>query len=265
MKIGFIGCGNMGSAMIKGIVQGKVCPPSQIYVADHHQSNFEKIASLNVHTTLDNIEVSKEVDVLFLSVKPYVYENVISQIKDSVKENAIIVCIAAGKTIAQVQTYFQKPIKIVKAMPNTPAMVQEAMSAISYNEYLTQEEVDTILNIFNSFGKVEIVSESQMDAVTAVSGSSPAYVYMMIEAMADASVKQGMPRKQAYVFASQAVLGAAKMVLETQQHPGTLKDAVCSPSGTTIEAVSKLEETGFRSSIIQAMDACFEKSKKMTG
>lgn len=263
MNIGFIGCGNMGSAMIKGMLQNNSISSSNIYVSDHHEYNFEKIKDCHVHTTLNNKVVAQMSDVLFLSVKPYVYETVIQEIKEDVKENVIIVVIAAGKTLAQVQQLFQRNIKIVKAMPNTPAMVLEAMSALCANEFVSKEECEQIVSLFQCFGKAQIIEEKHMDAITAISGSSPAYVYIMIEAMADAGVKYGLNRKQAYVFASQAVLGAAKMVLETSKHPGQLKDEVCSPQGTTIEAVAKLEETGFRHSLIAAMDACFEKSKKM--
>lgn len=262
-NIGFIGCGNMGSAMISGIVKAEIVPSDRIYVCDHHENNFDKVKEYNVNTTTNVIEMVQKVDILILSVKPYVYESVISQIKEDIKKDVIVVCIAAGKSIEQVENAFEKKVKVVKAMPNTPALVLEAMSAVSFNDLIEEVEKEEILKIFSGFGKVEVVKEELMDAVTAVSGSSPAYVYMMIEAMADTAVKQGMPRKQAYVFASQAVYGASKMVLETHQHPGQLKDAVCSPSGTTIEAVGKLEETGFRSSIIQAMDACYEKSKRM--
>ena len=149
-------------------------------------------------------------------------------------------------------------------MPNTPAMVQEAMSAITPNEHITEEENKMVVSLFESFGKAEIVPESLMDAVVGVSGSSPAYVYMFIEAMADAAVNDGMPRAQAYKFAAQSVLGAAKMVLETGKHPGELKDAVCSPAGTTIAAVAKLEEGSFRSTVIAAQNACSEKSRAMS-
>ena len=148
-------------------------------------------------------------------------------------------------------------------MPNTPAMVLEAMSALTPNESVTAEEMQTITEIFESFGKAEIVPESLMDAVTGISGSSPAYVYLFIEAMADAAVADGMPRTQAYKFAAQAVYGAAKMVLETGRHPGELKDAVCSPGGTTIAAVAKLEEKGLRDAVISAQRCCVAKSKDM--
>ena len=148
-------------------------------------------------------------------------------------------------------------------MPNTPALVGEGMAALTINENVSKEEADIVLNVFNSFGKGEIVPENLMDAVTAVSGSSPAYVFMMIEAMADAAVIGGMPRSQAYTFAAQAVMGSARMVLETGKHPGELKDMVCSPAGTTIDAVASLEKNGFRSSMIEAMVSCMNKSKEL--
>ena len=148
-------------------------------------------------------------------------------------------------------------------MPNTPAMVLEAMSALSPNEHVSKEELQSVVAIYESFGKAEVVPESLMDAVVGVSGSSPAYVYMFIEAMADAAVEDGMPRTQAYKFAAQSVYGAAKMVLETNTHPGVLKDAVCSPGGTTIAAVAKLEEKGLRDAVISAQRCCVAKSKDM--
>lgn len=148
-------------------------------------------------------------------------------------------------------------------MPNTPAMVGEGMTAATPNEHVTKEELDYACKILSAFGKVEVVAEHMMDAVVAVSGSSPAYVFMFIEAMADAAVAEGMPRAQAYKFAAQAVLGSAKMVLETGKHPGELKDMVCSPAGTTIEAVGVLEEHGFRSAVIDAMKACVDVAKEM--
>lgn len=146
-------------------------------------------------------------------------------------------------------------------MPNTPAMVLEGMTGVCHNSYVTAEELESALCILRAFGEAEVVPEKLMDAVVAVSGSSPAYVYMMIEAMADAAVAEGMPRAQAYKFAAKAVMGSAKMVLETGKHPGELKDMVCSPAGTTIEAVKVLEATGFRSSIMEAMEVCAEKCR----
>ena len=149
-------------------------------------------------------------------------------------------------------------------MPNTPALVGEAMSALCVNQNVTPEELKEVQALFNSFGKSEVISESLMDAVIGVSGSSPAYVDMFIEAMADAAVADGMPRAQAYKFAAQSVYGSAKMVLETGKHPGELKDAVCSPAGTTIEAVAALEAGGFRNTVISAQRACSQKSRDMS-
>ena len=262
--LGFIGCGNMGSAMMNGMISSKVIDSNQLWVADHHEANFKKIESLKAHTTTDNKEVVKQSDILVLSIKPYMYASVIAQVKDCFKKDVIVVAIAAGKTIAQLKEMCGNDIKIIRAMPNTPSMVQEGMSAICTDSLVNQEDIMNIMDIFTSFGKAEIVPEHLFDAVIAVSGSSPAYVYMFIEAMADAAVAQGMPRSQAYTFASQAILGSAKMVLETGMHPGVLKDHVCSPGGTTIDAVMKLEETGFRTSVMQAMSACAKKSKEMS-
>ena len=159
---------------------------------------------------------------------------------------------------------FGKEIKLVRVMPNTPALVGEGMAAIYPCPEIQPDELELVCKIFNSFGKSEIVTEGQMDVVTGLSGSSPAFIFMIIEAMADGAVLEGMPRNQAYKFAAQTVLGSAKMVLETGKHPGELKDMVCSPAGTTIEGVAELEKAGVRSSIINAVKVATEKSKNMS-
>ena len=264
-KIGFIGSGNMGGAMIGGIIRAELVNKEDIYVADISEKNLAIVKeNYGVNTTTNNAEVAAQCDVLVLSVKPQFYPVVIAGIKDVVKEDAIIVVIAAGQSSTAVKELFGRDMKIAKVMPNTPALVGEGMAAFAPTKNMTQEEIDDVTAILNSFGKSEIVPEHLMDAVTAVSGSSPAYVYMFIEAMADAAVVEGMPRAQAYKFAAQAVLGSAQMVLQTGKHPGELKDMVCSPAGTTIAAVAKLEETGFRSSVMQAMKACADKSRDMS-
>lgn len=262
--VGFIGCGNMGSAMMEGMIASQVISSDQLWVSNPHESKFERIKHLNAHTTTDNKEVAKNADFLVLSVKPYMYEKVIAEVKECLKKDVVIVAIAAGKTIAQIKEMVGSDTKVVRLMPNTPAMVQEGMTSVSPDELMTKEDLDAVLELCESFGKAEVVSEKLIDAVIAVSGSSPAYIYMLIEAMADAAVKEGMFRPQAYKFAAQAVLGSAKMVLETGIHPGQLKDNVCSPGGTTIEAVIKLEEAGFRSSVMEAMAVCAQKSKDMS-
>ncbi|MDE7435143.1 MAG: pyrroline-5-carboxylate reductase [Lachnospiraceae bacterium] len=264
-KIGFIGGGNMGSAMIGGIISSGLVPPENLIVSARTQETLDRLsARYGIRTTLDNNQAAAESDILFLAVKPNLYESVIKSIRDTVSEQQIIVSIAAGQTLSRIESLFNKQAKLVRTMPNTPAMVLEAMSAVTPNEQMTEEDTQLILSIFRCFGRAEIVPESLMDAVVGVSGSSPAYVYMFIEAMADAAVQDGMPRAQAYTFAAQSVLGAAKMVLETGRHPGELKDAVCSPGGTTIAAVAKLEEQGLRNTVIAAQNTCSEKSRQMS-
>ena len=262
MKLGFIGTGNMASAIMGGVIKNNIFAANEIVGSDLLAAGREKVQrQFGINVTASNKEVVEQAEVFVLSVKPQFYAEVISEIKDSVREDQIIITIAPGKTLAWLEEQFGKQVKIVRTMPNTPAMVGAGMTAAVPNAYLTQEEIDYVKTILESFGRVEFVPERLMDVVVSTSGSSPAYVYMMIEAMADAAVSGGMPRPQAYQFAAQAVLGSAKMVLETGVHPGALKDMVCSPGGTTIEAVRTLEALGFRSSIIEAMKVCEEKSK----
>jgi len=259
--LGFIGCGNMGRAMIGGIINAKIFAPENIVVADLFQPSLKMVSDeYGVKTTTDNNDVAKDADVLVLSVKPNLYAKVIDGIKDIVKEGVIIVTIAAGRDMESTGKSFGKNIRIVRVMPNTPALVGEGMAAVCGNESVKEEDLQQVINILESFGKAEVVSEKLMDVVTAVSGSAPAYVYMFIEAMADAAVLDGMPRDKAYKFAAQTVLGSAKMVLETGMHPGALKDMVCSPGGTTIEAVAVLEEKGLRTAVISAMREVTKKS-----
>lgn len=264
MKLGFIGTGNMASAIMGGVINKGLIPANEIIGSDLFAPGREKVAAqFGIKVTDSNIEVAQNAEIIILSVKPQFYADVIAEIKDIITENQLIITIAPGKTLAWLEEQFGKPVKITRTMPNTPAMVNEGMTAAVPNSYMNEEEIARVKAILESFGKVEFVSEKLMDVVVSVSGSSPAYVYMMIEAMADAAVSGGMPRPQAYQFAAQAVLGSAKMVLETGMHPGALKDMVCSPAGTTIEAVRTLEALGFRSSIIEAMKVCEEKSKNM--
>lgn len=264
MKLGFIGTGNMATAIMSGVIKKGLISANEIIGSDLSAASREKVsASLGIHVTASNLEVAEKAEVIVLSIKPQYYADVIAEIKDVVKENQLVISITPGKTLAWLEEQFGKPVKITRTMPNTPAMVNEGMTAAIPNPYMSEAEISYVKEILESFGKVEIVTENLMDVVVSTSGSSPAYVYMMIEAMADAAVSGGMPRKQAYQFAAQAVLGSAKMVLETGIHPGELKDMVCSPGGTTIEAVRTLEALGFRSAIIEAMKVCEEKSKNM--
>ena len=265
MKIGFIGLGNMASAMIGGMLQKGVAVPEDIIGSAKTEKTLNKATEhYDIHVTLDNTEVAGSSDILFLAVKPIFFPEVIEQIKDVVNEKQLIVSIAAGRNLAYLYEAFgRKDLKIIRCMPNTPALVLEGCTGVCAGENVTKEEMDKVLTLLQAFGIASVVPERLMDVVVGVSGSSPAYVFMFIEAMADEAVAAGMPRAQAYQFAAQSVLGSAKMVLETGKHPGELKDMVCSPGGTTIQAVKVLEEKGMRAAVMDAMEACIEKSRKM--
>lgn len=262
--IGFIGSGNMAQAMISSILSSDLIAKEQIIASEIIVPLREMVEKkYNIKTTGDNKEVVKIADFIILAIKPNVYHLVLNEVKDYIKEGAIVIGIGAGISLSFLKEHLNPSTKAIKAMPNTPAMVGEGMTALSMRDKFSEVEMDQVLSIFNSFGKTEIVEEYLMDGVTALSGSSPAYVYMMIEAMADGAVLEGIPREQAYKMAAQAVLGSAKMILDTNMHPGQLKDNVCSPGGTTIEAVASLEKSGFRSAIIEAIRICADKSRKM--
>ena len=264
MKIGFIGLGNMATAMIGGMLQKGIAKPEDIIGSSKTEATAEKVKSkFNINTSTDNKTVAAQADVLFLAVKPIFFPEVIAEIKDAVKTDTLIVSIAAGRNLQYLKDAFGRPeLKLIRCMPNTPALVLEGCTGVCAGENVT-EDLEQVLALLRSFGIASVVPERLMDVVVGVSGSSPAYVFMFIEAMADEAVAAGMPRKQAYEFAAQSVLGSAKMVLETGKHPGELKDLVCSPGGTTIQAVIVLEEKGLRAAVMDAMDACIEKSKCM--
>lgn len=264
MKIGFIGCGNMATAMIKGILDsGMVKAEDMIASAKSDRTRLRIKEELGIGAAESNSQVIDFSDIVFLAVKPQYYEEVINEIKGDIRKGQIIVTIAPGKTLAWLAGHLGSEVKIIRTMPNTPAMVKEGMMGMCKNDLVTEEEMQQVKEICESFGKAEVVPESLIDVVVGVSGSSPAYVFMFIEAMADAAVADGMPRTQAYKFAAQSVLGSAKMVLETGKHPAELKDMVCSPGGTTIEAVRVLEEKGMRSAVIEASKACVKKGREM--
>ena len=263
MKIGFIGLGNMATAMIGGILREKKVEACDIIGSAKTENTINSVKTrFNITAVGNNREVAEQADILFLAVKPIFFPEVISEIKDVVKRNTLIVSIAPGKTIAYLQEAFGSPeCKVIRCMPNTPALVSEGCTGVCAGENVTKDELEEVLSLLRSFGTASVVPERLMDVVVGVSGSSPAYVFMFIEAMADEAVAEGMSRKQAYEFAAQSVLGSAKMVLETGKHPGELKDMVCSPGGTTIQAVKVLEEKGMRAAVMDAMEACIKKSR----
>lgn len=262
-KFGFIGMGNMGYAILKGLLVEYA--PEMITFSARNREKMEDISARTGVVPADsNRACAAGAEYVILAVKPQQFDRVIGEIRDVVTERQIIISIAPGYTIADLIESFGKGLRIVRAMPNTPALVGEGMTGVCYDSALfAEQEQKTIRAFFESFGKMELVEEKLINAVVCASGSSPAYVYLFIEALADSAVKYGLPRATAYEMVAQTVLGSAKMVLETGEHPGRLKDQVCSPGGTTIAGVSALEEYGLRNAVIKANDACYEKCTRM--
>lgn len=258
-NIGFIGAGNMGYAMLKGALSS--ISPENVGVTDRSFDKAESIAQeTGVRHFESNADCVKNCKYVVFSIKPQVYENVVDEIRKFVDDSKIIISLAPNVSIEMLNGMFGKNVRVVRLMPNTPALVGEGMTGYCYDDALFNEEEKTFLaDLFNSFGKAVKVSEKIMSAVVCASGSSPAYVFMFIEALADSVVKYGMSRDDAYTFVAQTVLGSAKMVLESEEHPGVLKDRVCSPGGTTIRAVEKLEECGLRNALFKATEACYNK------
>ena len=264
-NIAFIGSGNMGKAIIGGIINSQLTAASNLHVFDIDANKCREMEhQFAIKVTSSAEEAAAVADILFIAVKPNIIPGLLPQLKPHLKPGCIVISIAAGVTLATLEQGLSGDHKIVRVMPNTPALVNCGMSSITPNANITPAELESVLAIFKSFGEAEVVSEYLIHSVVAVSGSAPAYAFMFIEAMADAAVLGGMPRAQAYKFAAQTLLGSAKMVLETGKHPGELKDMVCSPGGTTIEAVKVLEEQGFRAAVINAMQRCMEKSEAMS-
>lgn len=255
--LGFIGMGNMGTALLEGT---KDIFNDGIVFHDHLIEKAKKVSEYkNVEYVSTNKEVINNAKYIILAVKPQMYDDVLSEINEVITDEKIIISLAPGITIEQLKEKL-KSGRIVRTMPNTPVMVGQGMTGICYEEKLFAEEEKEVINkIFSKVGRVKKVDEKLINSVVCASGSSPAYVFMFIEALADSVVKCGMPRQDAYEFVAQTVLGSAALMLETGKHPGELKDMVCSPGGTTIAGVGELEKNGFRKAIFEATEACFNK------
>ncbi|MFV0558377.1 MAG: pyrroline-5-carboxylate reductase [Enterococcus sp.] len=264
--IGFFGAGNMARAIITGLIHSKLYQAEEILVHNHrYQPTLEKLVTDLAVTPVSNREdLLQQADIVILAVKPHLIEELLSDIKASISEQQIILSIAAGITIDQMTAIIGTQRKIARVMPNTPSLIGEGVSAVTVNQQFNSAETNLVLSICQSFGHAEMVPEHLFDAVVGVSGSAPAYVYLFIEALADGAVLKGMPRQQAYNFAAQTVLGAAKMVLTTDYHPGELKDMVTSPGGTTIAAVKELEDRQLRSAVINAVKVAADKNHEMS-
>lgn len=257
IRVGFIGTGNMGTPLLKGVICSGAAKPEDIYIFDADKGKADALArETGVNVAADNPELTAACDYIVLAVKPVYIRQVLEEIKGSFTENKVLLSIAVGVTSDTIKSILGRERKVVRTMPNLPVLVGEGMTLVCFDKNINDNEKETVKSLFEGSGKVDELEERLMSQVTSLTSSSPAYIFMMIEAMADGAVQQGIPRKLAYKLASQAVLGSAKMVRETGLHPAELKDQVCSPAGTTIEAVKSLEENGFRNSIMEAMKEC---------
>ena len=265
-KVGCIGSGVMGGALMAAVCK---IENVEVHVSDVDFAKAQKFAQdNNAIAEKTNRDILNNCNFIFLAVKPSYLPLVLSEIRAVLSEEdlneKVFISMAAGVKIETITEKLSNKAKIIRIMPNIPALVSEAMIALSPNENVSGEEINAVQDLLSKAGSVQVVPEHLMDGITAISGSGPAYGFLFVEALADAAVSFGLNRKQALIFASQTLKGAATMVLETGKHPAVLKDEVCSPAGTTIEAVRALEEKGFRSAIISAATAAFQKSVELS-
>jgi pyrroline-5-carboxylate reductase len=262
--IGFIGAGNMAEALIAGLLHANWLPAEQLLASDIDESRLTWVRhTYGIRTARSNATVAHEVDVLVLAVEPQILDEVLAQIAGAVRRETLIVSVAAGYPIARIARGLSGVGRIVRSMPNTPSLVREGITAVAYEERLSARDADVARTLFESIGQVVQVEERWLDAVTGLSGSGPAYAYIMIEALADGGVKMGLPRETAQLLAAQTVSGAARLVLDSHQHPGVLKDRVASPGGTSIAGLHELERGGLRAALISAVEAAAQRSQEL--
>lgn len=263
-KFAFLGAGNMAEALVSGILKARLASPANISATDISTSRLEHFQrTFQVQVGSDNAEETKRADVIILCVKPQVMDMVLSEIKGELSQEQLLISVAAGYPLKRIQQHIGEKVSLVRAMPNTPAVIQEGVTALAGSFSLSTHHLQLAQTIFESVGKVVIVEESLMDAVTGLSGSGPAYVYLVIEALTDGGVRVGLPRAVASVLAAQTVLGAARMVLETGEHPASLKDRVTSPGGTTIAGLQQLEDGRLRAMFMKAVEAATNRSREL--
>ena len=264
LKIAFIGAGNMSEALVAGILKARLTESNQVFATDISKTRLEFLESrFNIRVGTDNLEAAHWADIIVLSVKPQVMGEVISGIKSKADSSRLFITVAAGYPIARVLKHLNAQPPVIRAMPNTPAVVLEGATALAPGPGVSTDQMQIAKGIFEAVGKAVVTEERLLDAVTGLSGSGPAYVYVMIEALADGGVRMGLPRHVAQVLATQTVLGTAKMILETGDHPGVLKDRVASPGGTTIAGLHKLEQGGVRATLMNAVEAATRRSQEL--
>ena len=264
-KIGFIGSGNMGEALISGLVLSKAANPENIICSDIAEDLLEEIQTkYKVSTTTDNIEVAKKSEIVIYATKPQILGSVLKETAPALDQSKLIISIAAGVPLAAIAAGLQKELRLIRVMPNICAFVKESATAIAAGEYASKEDVALARAIFDSVGITVFIQENVlMDAFTGLSGSGPAYIFTIVDAMADAGVKMGLSRKDSLLLSTQTILGSAKLLLESKEHPGQLKDRVASPGGTAIAGIHTLEQGGLRTTLMNAVESASKRSKEL--
>lgn len=262
--IGFLGAGNMAEALIRGLIHGGVVPAAQIIASGPRAERLDELrAGYGIVTTTDNAEVARRAQILVLSVKPQILERVVREVSAHVLPGALVISVAAGVDTATIESHLPSGARCVRAMPNTPALVRAAATAISRGRHATDADLAEARVIFDAVGLSVVLEEGQLDAVTGLSGSGPAYIFLILEALADAGVKVGLSRRNAQLLAAQTVMGSAKLLLDTDEHPGRLKDMVTSPGGTAIAGLHTLEQGGLRTTLMNAVESATKRAREL--
>ncbi len=264
-KIGFIGSGNMAQALISGLILSNSTAPENIISSDVTNETISKVREkYHVETTLNNIEVVEKSEIIVYATKPQILAEVLKETAQALNTSKLIISMAAGVPLAAIASGLDKKLRLIRVMPNICAFVKESATAIAAGEYATEDDISLATEIFNSVGKTVFIKENLlMDAVTGLSGSGPAFIFTIIDSLADAGVKMGLSRKHSLLLSTQTVLGSAKLLLESGEHPGQLKDRVASPGGTTIAGIHTLEQGGLRTTLINAVESATERSKEL--
>jgi pyrroline-5-carboxylate reductase len=261
--IGFVGCGNMAEALIRGLIKAGVAPDHIGASGPRSERMDDMRTRYGIRATTKNVEVVRQADIVVLSVKPQILDRVLREIANELRAGSVVVSIAAGVPTATIEHLLRAETRVVRAMPNTPALVGAGATAVAAGEHATEADLDTARFLFDAVGITVVLDEAQLDAVTGLSGSGPAYIFLMLDALSDGGVKMGLSRRNAQRLAAQTVMGSAKLLLETDEHPGRLKDMVTSPGGTAIAGLATLEAGGLRTTLINAVEAATLRSREL--
>lgn len=264
LSVGFVGGGNMAEALIRGLVRGGHVPPERVTASGPRRERLDELrTAYGIAVTSDNREVARGATVLVLSIKPQIMDKVLREIGDQIAPGTLVISIAAGVDTETIEAAIPEGARVVRAMPNVPATVGAGATAISAGRHASEDDMVTARAIFDAVGITVTLDESHLDAVTGLSGSGPAYIFLILEALADAGVKVGLSRRNAQRLAAQTVMGSAKLLLDTDEHPGRLKDMVTSPGGTAIAGLHTLEEGGLRTTLINAVETATKRAREL--